>query len=730
MDLQHEIGRLVNQIWGYETLRPLQLEAVQAGLNGRDSLVVLPTGGGKSICYQVPPLLGKRTDIVVSPLISLMKDQVDGLKLVGYPAEAIHSGMDPSAQRQVFQEASAHRYRLLFVSPERVLTDGFLGLARQLKIGSFAIDEAHCISHWGHDFRQDYRRLAVLRQEFPDAALHAFTATATPRVREDIVSQLGLRDPLELIGQFDRPNLIYRILPKTDIKRRVWEVVVRHPNEAVIVYCLSRDDTESVASFLRQQGFDAQAYHAGLSSEERTRIQEAFATEKLNVVTATVAFGMGIDRSNVRCIVHASMPKSIEQYQQETGRAGRDGLEAECVLFYSYSDVIRWESLLNSNAETPPEVAAAQQLLLKEMQQFCTRKQCRHSAISRYFGQTLEKASCGACDFCRQEVDAVPGSTVIAQKILSAVYRLEQRFGMQHLVEFLKGADTERIRRNGHQQIKTYGALSDLKTRFIQEFCFQLVDQGLLERTGGDLPVLKLNQLSLEVLRGARPVAFQLPEGWSLTTTEVEQASWVGVERGLFEELRRLRKEMAAERNVPAFQLFSDRALRDLARIRPTTREGLKKVHGIGNVKIRNYGPLLLGIIRSYCDGRGLSTDVGIQLAEPKRKPDSVRASRRRHALDLLKRGAALDVVAQSSGLAPSTVTSYLAESVEEGMICSIGPWVDDESCLKILEIVQEVGAERLKPIFDRLGGEVSYDIIRLVVAQVRCRQKERSGLP
>jgi len=602
MSLENQVGEYVKRVWGYDSLRPLQLEAVRARLNSQDSLVVLPTGGGKSLCYQVPPLIRNQTDIVVSPLISLMKDQVDGLNLVGYPAASIHSGMGPADQRNVLRKALKGEYRLLFVSPERVQTEGFLNSLRRLQVGSFAIDEAHCISHWGHDFRQDYRRLTLLRREFPEVSLHAFTATATPRVRKDIVEQLGLRDAVELVGQFDRPNLTYRILPKTQVKKRVLEVIGRHPREAVIVYCLSRSDTESLAAYLRGAGVEAEAYHAGLEPGERTRIQDAFSRERLNVVAATVAFGMGIDRSNVRCIVHASMPRSIEQYQQETGRAGRDGLEAECVLFYSYADVARWQSLLTSNDETPPEILAAQQSLLDEMQSFCTRSRCRHASISEYFGQPYTKSSCGACDICLEEVDTVPDSGTIARKILSAVYRLDQRFGINYVVEFLKGADTERIRRNGHQRIKTYGVLAELPTRIIREFCLQLVDRGVLDRTTGDLPVLQLNEASAEVLRASQPVNLRKPEGWSLSRTAAEEEAWEGVDPELFEDLRRLRKEIASAEKVPAFQVFSDKTLRELARRRPGTKEALRAVYGMGRVRVRKFGNRILETISNCCE--------------------------------------------------------------------------------------------------------------------------------
>lgn len=330
-----QILATVRRFWGYESLRPLQAEAIQAGLERRDSLVVMPTGGGKSLCYQVPPAVAARTDIVVSPLIALMKDQVDALRASGYPAAALHSGMNLTEIRSVEREVAAGKHHLVFVAPERMLTPRFLELAGRLNVSAFAIDEAHCISQWGHDFRPEYRQLAELKTRFRSASLHAYTATATERVRRDIIEQLGLQDPAVLVGSFDRPNLLYRVLPKLDVKAQIADTLARHKGAASIVYSISRKDTEHIAQYLATQGIRAAHYHAGMEADERRRTQDRFAAEEIDVVVATVAFGMGIDRSDIRCVIHAALPKSIEAYQQETGRAGRDGLPAECVLFYS-----------------------------------------------------------------------------------------------------------------------------------------------------------------------------------------------------------------------------------------------------------------------------------------------------------------------------------------------------------------------------------------------------------
>src|SRR5262245_33449358 len=350
-DLDSRILEAVKRFWGYDTLRPLQDQAIRAGIDHRDSLVVLPTGGGKSLCYQVPPAVANRTDIVVSPLISLMKDQVDGLVANGYPAAALHSGLTDSERREIERGIAQNKYHLIFAAPERLLSPYFLQTIRKIDVKAFAIDEAHCISQWGHDFRPEYRQLARLKNEFPGASVHAYTATATPRVRQDIVDQLRLSEPNVLVGTFDRPNLIYRIVPKVNLEAQLIDVVRRHSGEAVIVYCISRKDTEHMAELLKLNGFKASHYHAGMEKDQRAKVQDAFAEEQLDVVVATVAFGMGIDRSNVRCVIHAAMPKTVEHYQQETGRAGRDGLEAECIMFYSAADILKWERLIQFSAE-------------------------------------------------------------------------------------------------------------------------------------------------------------------------------------------------------------------------------------------------------------------------------------------------------------------------------------------------------------------------------------------
>ena len=607
-----DILATVRRYWGYTELRPLQEQAIKAGLEQRDSLVVMPTGGGKSLCYQVPPELAQRTDIVVSPLISLMKDQVDGLRECGYPAAALYSGMTPEELRRTEEQMLEGRFRLVFVAPERLLTPRFLQLVERLEIRAFAIDEAHCISHWGHDFRPEYRQFASLKKRFPQASVHAYTATATERVRADIAAQLRLRDPAILVGTFDRPNLVYRIVPRLDARAQVLEILQRHRRQAAIVYCISRKDTESMASFLQANQLRAAFYHAGMEAEERRRTQDDFAAEDLDVVAATVAFGMGIDRSDVRCVIHAAMPKSIEHYQQETGRAGRDGLEAECVLLYSAADVLRWESLIEKSAgdaEAAPEIIAASRQLLDHVRRLCSGVHCRHRKLSEYFGQEYLKPTCEACDVCLNEVEGLADATVTAQKILSCVARAGEHFGAEHIVDVLLGASTDRIRRWHHEELSTYGLMKGTARPALTNMLYQLIDDGLLERTTDERPVLRLTDASREVLRGNRSVQLLQPKT-KVKKTRFDEKSWESVDAGLFETLRNLRRQLADERRVPAYVLFSDATLRDMARVRPGSPNALLGIRGVGERKLADLGERFLEIIETYCRENRLPLDV------------------------------------------------------------------------------------------------------------------------
>ena len=591
--------------WGFDTFRPLQIEAISAAIHGRDSVVVLPTGGGKSLCYQLPPLLSQTTDIVVSPLVSLMKDQVDSLESIGYPAAAIHSGLSHNDRRRTYQKLRSGNLRLLFIAPERLFNSNLVETLSHLSIQRFAIDEAHCISQWGHDFRPEYRQLSALRDRFPQTSFHAYTATATPQVRKDIAEQLHLKNPEILVGTFDRPNLTYRVIQRTDRTAQILEILGRHPKEASIVYCISRRETERLAKHLTTAGLLAHPYHAGLDAKKRHKTQEAFAKETLDVVVATVAFGMGIDRSNVRLVLHTGLPKSLEAYQQETGRAGRDGLAAECVLLYSPADVFSWEALIRRGADSSEltqdesqKLIESQIMHLQRMRQYAQAARCRHAFLSEHFGQSYNFANCKNCDICLEETTNLADSTTVAQKIISCVARIEERFGVRHLCEVLRGAQTEAVQRNGHHNLSTYGLLKSFDQRMCENLVHQLLDQEYLSRSQSERPVVMLNQKSWEILRSQRSVTLLEPRLKKTVRSRKESDDWNGVDRHLFDNLRQWRRKIADGRGKPAWTILDDRALRSIAREKPDTLASLLQCKGIGEKRLADHGTAILKLVK------------------------------------------------------------------------------------------------------------------------------------
>jgi ATP-dependent DNA helicase RecQ len=638
--MKQAVLRELQRVWGYGSLRPNQHEAIAVTLEGRDSLVVMPTGGGKSLCYQLPPLVRESPTLVVSPLIALMKDQVDSLRLLGYPAAALNSTVDADDARQIWNDLGAGRLKLLFVSPERLFAPSFLARIVKARISTVAIDEAHCISQWGHDFRPEYRRLRELHEVLPGIQINAYTATATPAVREDIVAQLGLRDPAVLVGCFDRPNLTYRVLPRVDLVAQTAEAVRRHAGQASIVYCISRKDTESLAASLTSLGIEAKPYHAGLSTEDRHEIQEDFANERLDVVVATVAFGMGIDRSDVRCVVHAAMPQSLEHYQQETGRAGRDGMPSECLLLYSAVDATRWSMLFErSNEDASGRWSVQQREHLERMQRYCASSSCRHRLLSEYFGQPYQPpapSGCGACDVCLGEVEAVPDSTTIARKILSAIARasLTRRhdgtpatFGAGHIIKILRGSADKAVREWGHDQLPTYGILSTLPKEEIASYLNQLIDHGLVARDGAQYPTVRCTPDAVSVLKGHREIRLGRPKvvvaQASTRRDRSENPASAAADRGLFESLRKLRRSLASERGVPPYVIFSDAVLTELATRRPTRRETFAEIKGVGERKLSDLGEAFASAIGEYCREHGLTTDRNTNAAASRRRARS-----------------------------------------------------------------------------------------------------------
>jgi ATP-dependent DNA helicase RecQ len=714
--------------WGYRTLRPLQAEAMQATLLGRDSLVVLPTGGGKSLCYQAPAVLRGGLTLVVSPLISLMKDQVDSLRQCGVPAVQIDSTLSGAERFAYGLDVQQGAVRLVFVSPERLASDEFCRLLQRSSVDAVAIDEAHCISHWGHDFRPEYRQLGRLKTRFPQASIHCYTATATEKVRADICQQLNLRNPLVLVGNFDRPNLIYRILPRFNLNQQILEVLERHPKEAGIIYCMRRDDVDTITAMLQAKGVRALGYHAGMEKDTRKRVQDAFAAEECDLIVATVAFGMGIDRSNVRFVLHAAMPKSVEHYQQETGRAGRDGLEAECALLYSGGDTATWKKVLQKSAqekEVDPDFLPNALAHLEDLDRYCRGATCRHRALVEYFGQSYEVASCQACDICLGDTEIVPDAVVVAQKILSCVARVQERFGVTHVVGVLRGEKGERILQLGHDKLSTYGLLREHSKPTVRDWIFQLVGQGVLVQEGGDYPILKLNDGSWAVMRKQREVRLIQPmrrEREELSRrSRVAAVSWEGVDRDLFEELRGLRRALAEARDLPPYIIMSDNTLRELARIRPSSLDKMRLIYGIGDRKLQEFGQQVLELMQDFCRARQLPMDVQVAPVEiAPVKAFATLSKTRALANDLFRQEASIDTVMQRTGLARSTIMQYLTEFIRSEKPAKIHAWVRPEMYERVAAVVQRTGGDRLKPFFIALEEKVPYDDIRLVVAHMR----------
>jgi ATP-dependent DNA helicase RecQ len=598
---------VLSRYWGYTAFRPLQREAMEAILAGRDSVVVLPTGGGKSLCFQAPALVKPAgVGVVVSPLISLMKDQVDTLVANGVPAACYNSSLSSEEKSAVIAGLRSGRCRLLYVSPERLVgegSDAFRAMALAGGISFVAIDEAHCISQWGHDFRPEYRQLGALRELWPGVSLHAFTATATARVRRDIASQLALSNPVELVGAFDRENLVYRVLPRANFKKQLLDVLARHLGEAGIIYCTSRREVDALASWLAGSGVRARPYHAGLADDERRRNQEAFINEDIDVIVATVAFGMGIDRSDVRFVVHAGAPQSLEHYQQESGRAGRDGLEAECVLVYSAADTIRWRTML----ERAGEFTEARRRLLRDMDRYAASLGCRHKYLVSYFGDRYARNGCDACDYCLGELEPVADATLVARKVLSCVARVGQRFGAAHVANVLCGSESEQVSARRHHLLSTFGLLADAPIAEVRGYIEQLLAAGLLRQTDEAMPVLVLTAEGIALLKDASAVPDLKLARQRRPTKEKparrarpEAESWQDVDRALFDRLRALRLEIARARGVPPYVIFHDTTLRDLARLKPRTAAALRGVYGIGARKAEDVGGLFLEAIEAH----------------------------------------------------------------------------------------------------------------------------------
>src|SRR5881394_1138917 len=591
----------LKRYFGYDAFRPLQQEIIDDALSDRDVFALLPTGGGKSLCFQLPALLHDGVTIVVSPLISLMKDQVDALRTSGIAATFLNSTLDRHEASERWRGLNRGEYRMLYVAPERLMLDAFLERALNWDIAQFAIDEAHCISEWGHDFRPEYRELKKLRKHLPDVPIMALTATATERVRADIIKELKLRDPRAYVASFNRPNLTYRVIPKTTAYEQLMAFIRSRPNDSGIIYCASRKSTESLARNLNEDGVSAKPYHAGLTNAERTKHQDAFLRDDVRVITATIAFGMGINKPNVRFVVHYDLPKNLESYYQETGRAGRDGLPGECVLLFSASDVAKQIHFIDEKSEKEAIIARAQ---LQQMVHYAETRECRRATLLEYFGETFSQVPCDGCDNCLQPRETFDG-TVHAQKFLSCVYRIHARhrfgFGLNHVVDVLRGADTETIRQRRHNDLSTYGIGRDLKRDAWQAIGRELLRLRLVESAPGRFATLTLTPAGREVLRSRTPITLTKQIDIA-APKEKPPAGAIECDELLFEQLRALRRKLADERDVPAYVIFSDVSLREMARNYPTTASEFRRVPGVGEQKLKDFAQRFLGEIKNYLD--------------------------------------------------------------------------------------------------------------------------------
>jgi ATP-dependent DNA helicase RecQ len=608
--------------FGYDEFRPLQEEIVKDALADRDVFALMPTGGGKSLCFQLPALLRDGLTIVVSPLISLMKDQVDALRATGIAATFLNSALDRHETSERLLGLNHGEYRLLYVAPERLMLDSFFERALNWNIAQIAIDEAHCISEWGHDFRPEYRELKKLRKHLPGVPIMALTATATERVRVDIVQQLKLNGARCYVASFNRPNLTYRVIPKSSPYDQLLTFIRQRPNESGIVYCASRKTADSLAAKLDADGIKAKPYHAGLDSKERSKNQESFLRDDIRVITATIAFGMGINKPNVRFVVHHDLPKNIESYYQETGRAGRDGLPSECVLLFSASDVVKQRRFIEDKSEKEAAIAREQ---LREMIHYAETRDCRRATLLKYFGEELSPPSCDGCDNCLNPRETFDG-TVHAQKFLSSVYRIHEKhgfgFGLNHVVDVLSGADTEAIRQRGHDRLSTFGIGKDLNRSAWQAIGRELLRLGLVAAAPGKFATLQLTDAGFTILRQRKTITLTKPFDVETKKRRKSRAGEIECDETLFEELRTLRKKIADDRDVPAYVIFSDVSLREMARACPTTAAEFGRISGVGRQKLIDFAEPFTAAIGDYLSRHARQkADGEILLSIKERRP-------------------------------------------------------------------------------------------------------------
>ncbi len=716
----HSLEQALKHYFGYDTFRPGQRQIVEQALQNRDLMIVMPTGGGKSLCFQLPALLKPGLTVVVSPLIALMQDQVEALRANRIGATFLNSSLNVKAVRDREQDILERKIKLLYVAPERLLSERFLPFLDlvQEKIGicAFAIDEAHCVSEWGHDFRPEYRQLRLLRQRYPSVPTLALTATATDRVRQDIIQQLALTQPNIHLASFNRPNLYYEVQPKQKNSYNQLLQLIRKTEGSGIVYCLSRRKVDEITSKLQQDKIAALPYHAGLSDEERAQNQTRFIRDDVKVMVATIAFGMGINKPDVRFVIHHDLPRSLESYYQESGRAGRDGEPAHCTVFFSYGDIKTLEYLIDQKTDPQEQRIARQQL--RQVIDYGEGTDCRRTIVLGYFGERFG-GNCGNCDNCLYP-QPMEDWTIEAMKFLSCVARCQERFGISHIIDVLRGSKNQKVLQYGHHNLSTYSIGKDKSVEEWRVLGRSLLHQGLVTQTTDGYPILKLNPLSWEVMRRQRSVSIAvppkpvvaihespLPEDGGKTAAEVEM---------LFQRLRSLRKQLADEQSVPPYVVFADSSLRLMAQVQPQTLTDFGKISGVGSHKLAQYGSRFVAQIQAYCQEQGLDSPSNV--VTPTSLPrfsDTLSLT-----LELYQQGFNIEEIAQKRQLHPNTIMGHLAQLIELNKPVDVNQLVSPGRQQPILQAIQAVGSNSLKSIYEHLGQSYSYGEIRLVLASLQ----------
>jgi ATP-dependent DNA helicase RecQ len=703
---------ILKSTFGYDEFRPLQEKIIENVLEKNDSLVIMPTGGGKSLCYQIPALLFDGLTIVVSPLISLMKDQVEQLQAVGVSAEFLNSSLQAEEYDKIVGDVRAGKVKMLYAAPEGLLTERMLNLLQSQKVDCLTIDEAHCISEWGHDFRPEYRRLVEVRQKFPDAVCMALTATATPRVREDIAATLGFEKSNEFIASFDRDNLFLQVTPKNDPARQVVQFLEQHPDQSGIIYCFSRRQVDELAAFLAAHTYSVLPYHAGLADEARKKNQELFIRDDVQIIVATIAFGMGINKPNVRFVIHYDLPKNIESYYQEIGRSGRDGLRADCLLLFSYGDQQKIRYFIDQKEDEQDRRNALAHL--DAMLRYAESDACRRAPLLTYFGENYTKAECGMCDNCLSEQRAQVDITVAAQKFLSCVKRTNERFGAGHIIDILRGSENKKVLDFGHQHLPTYGVGKEHSKQQWTHLSRQFMSQDLLSKDI-DYGSLKITEKGAAVLFQDKKVFGRLEE----KQVAISGATGAEYDRGLFERLRAKRKEIADRQNVPPYVIFSDRSLIEMATYFPQRRDTFLDISGVGVTKLNRFGNVFLAVIRAYCEENNLNE-------KPKSAQISMSSTRsmgkkRFHQVgEAFCDGQSVSELAEEAGVRKQTIIKHLYDYVREGNAIPADQLLSDvtvglELQKEVLSLFEKMGVAYLTPVYDALHGRVRYDDLHLL---------------